>query len=59
MVSDYDQVPIEELHIRHESQTKIIAHTSRCLTNSEKNYPAFKVEFLALKWAVKINAVSI
>lgn len=31
---------------------KVIAYASRSLTKSEKNYSAYKLEFLALKWAV-------
>lgn len=31
---------------------RVIAETSRGLRPSEKNYPAHKLEFLALKWAV-------
>ena len=31
---------------------KVIAYASRGLRPSEKNYPAHKMEFLALKWAV-------
>ena len=30
----------------------VIAYASRCLRASECNYPAYKLEFLALKWAV-------
>ena len=31
---------------------KVIAYASRSLKPSEKNYPAHKLEFLALKWAI-------
>ena len=31
---------------------RVIAYASRALTKSEKNYNAYKLEFLALKWAV-------
>jgi len=31
---------------------KVIAYASRSLGKAEKNYPAHKLEFLALKWAV-------
>ena len=30
----------------------MIAYASRGLNKSEKNYPAHKLEFLALKWAI-------
>ena len=33
-------------------KTKVIAYASRGLNKSEKNYPAHKLEFLALKWAI-------
>ena len=31
---------------------KVIAYASRSLSNTEHNYPAHKLEFLALKWAI-------
>ena len=30
----------------------MIAYASRTLSKSERNYPAYKLEFLALKWSV-------
>ena len=35
-----------------EDGLKVIAYASRSVTKSEKNYPAHKLEFLALKWAI-------
>ena len=35
-----------------EGQQRVIAYASRRLSNTEKNYPAHKLEFLALKWAI-------
>lgn len=40
------------LYQKQDNKNKVIAYASRSLTKSEKNYPAFKLEFLALKWAV-------
>ena len=40
------------LYQRPEGRLKVIAYASRSLNKSEKNYPAHKREFLALKWAV-------
>ena len=34
---------------------RVIAFASRSLSNTEKNYPAHKLEFLALKWAITDN----
>ena len=31
---------------------RVIAFVSRSLSNTERNYPAYKLEFLALKWAI-------
>ena len=31
---------------------RVIAYASRTLSKSERNYPAYKLEFLALKWSV-------
>ena len=33
-------------------QQQVIAHASRSLSNTECNYSAHKLEFLALKWAI-------
>ena len=35
-----------------DGQDRVIAYASRALTPTERNYPAHKREFLALKWAV-------
>ena len=35
-----------------ESHQRVIAFASRSLSNNERNYPAHKLEFLALKWAI-------
>lgn len=40
------------LYQDHNGQKKVIAYASRGLKTSEKNYPAHKLEFLSLKWAV-------
>lgn len=40
------------LYQTQEGQKKVIAYASRSLGKAEKNYPAHKMEFLALKWAV-------
>ena len=36
----------------HEGKQRVIAYASRSLSNTERNYPTHKLEFLALKWAI-------
>ena len=40
------------LYQTQDGQKKVIAYASRSLSKAEKNYSAFKLEYLALKWAV-------
>lgn len=40
------------LYQEQEGQMRVIAYASRGLSKSESRYPAHKLEFLALKWAV-------
>ncbi len=40
------------LYQKQEGKDRVVAYSSRSLKPSEKNYPAHKLEFLALKWAV-------
>ena len=40
------------LYQMQDNQKKVIAYASRSLSRAEKNYSAFKLEYLALKWAV-------
>ena len=40
------------LYQHQDGVDRVIAYASRALSDSEKNYPAHKLEFLALKWAV-------
>ncbi len=42
----------EALYQEQEGQMRVIAFASRGLTKGESRYPAHKLEFLALKWAV-------
>ena len=40
------------LYQRQEGKLRVIAYVSRSVSKSESHYPAHKLEFLALKWAV-------
>ena len=40
------------LYQYEDNQRGVIAYASRSLSPSERNYPAHKLEFLALKWAI-------
>ena len=39
--------------VNDDKHQRVIAYASCSLSNTERNYPAHKLEFLALKWAVK------
>ena len=40
------------LYQEQDGKTRVIAYASRGLSKSELNYPAHKLEFLAMKWAI-------
>ena len=40
------------LYQNQDNQRRVIAYASRSLSPSERNYPAHKLEFLVLKWAI-------
>ena len=40
------------LYQEQDGKKRVIAYASRSLSKSEKNYPAHKLEFLALKWSI-------
>ena len=40
------------LYQKQEGKLRVISYASRSLNRAEKNYPAMKLEFLTLKWAV-------
>ena len=40
------------LYQHQNGQDRVVSYASRSLKPSEKNYPAHKLEFLALKWAI-------
>ncbi|XP_060077578.1 uncharacterized protein LOC132557106 [Ylistrum balloti] len=40
------------LYQDHDGTCRPVAYASRGLTKTEKNYPAHKLEFLAMKWAI-------
>ena len=40
------------LYQNQDNQRRVIAYASRSLSPSERNYPAHKLEFLTLKWAI-------
>ena len=40
------------LYQRQDGKQRVIAYASRSVSKAESNYPAHKLEFLALKWAV-------
>ena len=47
------------LYQKQNGKQRVIAYASRSVSKAESNYPAHKLEFLALKWAVCENFMSI
>ena len=53
LYTDASELGLEAvLYQEQDNEKRVIAYASRTLSSSEKNYPAHKLEFLALKWAV-------
>ena len=46
-------VPWAILYQNQEGVDQVIGYTTRALSKNEHKYPAYKLEFLALKWATK------
>ena len=40
------------LYLQQDGRDRVVVYASRSLKPAEKNYPAHKLEFLALKWAI-------
>jgi anaerobic selenocysteine-containing dehydrogenase len=40
------------LYQEQDNQKQVMVYANRRLSKSEKNYPIYKLEFLAFKWAV-------
>ena len=40
------------LYQEQDNEKRVIAYASRTLSSSERNYPAHRLEFLALKWTI-------
>ena len=43
------------LYQEHENKDRVIAYASRSLSDTESRYAAYKLEFLALRWAVCVK----
>ena len=44
------------LYQKQEGKLRVIAYASRSVSKTQANYPAHKLEFLALKWAVFVKS---